>query len=473
MFGHTFLRIDSEYNSKLLSYAVNYAADADSATENGFIFAIKGLFGGYYGKYSLLPYYDKLKEYRDNEQRDIWEYNLDLNEEEVHQMVRHIWELNGSHSDYYFFTENCSYNMLWLIEVAKPSIHLREEFKIQVIPLATVQTAKEANIIKKVSFRPSKRTTINAYENVLNKKNIQRTIDLIESNISIKNIMENPNITIQQKQYILETALELIEYKRLKKELTKEKYLELFHKFSTARASLGMGDKPTISVPENPINGHRDVKITLGMAAREGEAVEMIGIRTAYHDLQDNSVGFLRGTQIEFFDLLLSHSEDDDENNKLKIENFTLISLKSIAQRTEFFKPISWRMKLGWDRESMDSNANAKFIGTVGAGLSWGNNLGYIYFMADPFVYREDGLTSGIGGSVGAVIDKYKFMNLNLEISNRVYDTGDTQLIMEIAQGFNLSQNFQLSFNYDYIERVDFKDGNSEQTFKTMLKYYY
>jgi len=94
MFGHTFLRINSSYDSKLLSYAVNYAADTNADTTNGVIFAIKGLLGGYQGRYSLLPYYDKLKEYRDTEQRDIWEYDLNLNKEEVQRMVQHIWELN-------------------------------------------------------------------------------------------------------------------------------------------------------------------------------------------------------------------------------------------------------------------------------------------------------------------------------------------------------------------------------------------
>ena len=33
MFGHTFLRINSAYNSKLLSYAINYAANADPSKE--------------------------------------------------------------------------------------------------------------------------------------------------------------------------------------------------------------------------------------------------------------------------------------------------------------------------------------------------------------------------------------------------------------------------------------------------------
>ena len=86
MFGHTFLRVNSSYNSKLLSYAINYAANADKKTENGFLFAIKGLFGGYYGKYNMLPYYEKLKQYRDTEQRDIWEYNLNLTKNETIQI---------------------------------------------------------------------------------------------------------------------------------------------------------------------------------------------------------------------------------------------------------------------------------------------------------------------------------------------------------------------------------------------------
>ena len=164
MFGHTFLRINSAYDSKLLSYAINYAADADPSKENGVIFAIKGLIGGYFGKYSLLPYYDKLKEYRDAEQRDIWEYDLNLSEEEVLRMVRHIWELNETHSFYYLSTQNCSYNMLWFLEAARPELDLRSYFSFQVIPLETVHATKAEGVIKKHFYRPSKRTILLQYE---------------------------------------------------------------------------------------------------------------------------------------------------------------------------------------------------------------------------------------------------------------------------------------------------------------------
>ncbi|MEA1983018.1 MAG: DUF4105 domain-containing protein, partial [Campylobacterota bacterium] len=296
MFGHTFLRINSKYKSKLLAYAINYAADANPDTENATVFALKGLFGGYYGKYSLLPYYEKLKEYRDTEQRDIWEYDLDLTEEEVRRMVRHIWELNGTHSYYYFFTENCSYNMLWFIEAARPSIHLREYFNYEVIPLETVHAAKSENIISSYSYRPSKRTTLLKYEEIISNKNIDYVRKIVDSKISIEEFLELKEITPQQKMYALEAAIEFLEYSFSKNKMTKGKYLELFHSLTKHRASLGQGKKLNITTPANPIESHRAIKSTVGYGYRNDSPIGFIGVRPAYHDLEDSSFGFLRGT---------------------------------------------------------------------------------------------------------------------------------------------------------------------------------
>ncbi|HLO24916.1 MAG TPA: DUF4105 domain-containing protein, partial [Geobacteraceae bacterium] len=63
MFGHTLLRIDSSNKSSLISYAANYAAATTDT--NGFLYAYKGIFGGYKGYYSMMPYYEKVKEYND------------------------------------------------------------------------------------------------------------------------------------------------------------------------------------------------------------------------------------------------------------------------------------------------------------------------------------------------------------------------------------------------------------------------
>lgn len=466
MFGHTFLRINSGYNSKLLSYAINYAADANPDKENGVIFAIKGLIGGYYGKYSLLPYYEKLKEYRDTEKRDIWEYDLDLNQEEVLKMVRHVWELNGTHSYYYFFTENCSYNMLWFIELARPSIHLREYFNYQVVPLETVHAAKLENILKNSNYRASKRSILLKYETLIDKEHIHIPYELISSKITIDSVLDDAKIDSQQKMYILEASVEFLEYSFAKNEMNKDEFLELFHNLSKARASLGEGEKIHIAIPPNPIKSHRGVRISTGVGYRENESIGFLGIRPAYHDLKDSNYGFLRGTQIEFMNLELSYAD-----NELNVEDATILSIASIAQRSEFFDSISWRTKFGWDRNYLDNGSN--FIGTIGVGLSWGNEHGYVYAMTDPLFYLDGNLKSAIGTSIGLVFDKYNYMSTNVEATRRWYDSGYQQWLIELTQSFRLSQNTQLQFNYTYKDRYGVNNLDTERTYKLNFNYYF
>ena len=85
----------------LLDYTVNYEAITES--KNGLAFAVKGLGGGYKGRFSTLPYYIKIQVYNNMESRDLWEYELSLNQNEVDQLVRHLWELGPIGITYFFF----------------------------------------------------------------------------------------------------------------------------------------------------------------------------------------------------------------------------------------------------------------------------------------------------------------------------------------------------------------------------------
>lgn len=105
MFGHSFLKVSSKRNSgklSLLDWSLNYAAMVPE-DENPFAFAFFGLAGGYQGQFALVPYYTKIEEYGYSEGRDIWEYDLALNEEEVDRLIRAVWEIEtNSHFLYNF-----------------------------------------------------------------------------------------------------------------------------------------------------------------------------------------------------------------------------------------------------------------------------------------------------------------------------------------------------------------------------------
>jgi len=449
MFGHTFLRINSSYNSKLLSYAINYAADADSNKENGVIFAIKGLFGGYDGKYSLLPYYEKLKEYQDTENRDIWEYDLNLNIQETKRMFEHIWEVKDTYTTYLFFNRNCSYAMLWLLEVARPSLHLRGDFIYQVSPLETIFTIKKAKLIKSYSFRASSRSQIEAYRSILSYKEIQLAKQLSKNTISLSDFIKDKQIILDKKRYILELAINLLQYDYKQKKITKEYYLQTFHTLTLTRAKMGKTKKIIPKQPDNPLQGHQANRLNIGFETYDNQLATIFSIRPVYHSFEDSPIGFLRGTQIEFFNIELLGS-----NNGLKIEKATLLSLYSITQIDSIFTPLSWKLQMGWDTNSIEQKT--KFNTTIDFGWSLGNNLGYIYILGDLFGYNGAIANIAIGTDIGIVIDKLiKNNNTHFEYIHRFYNNSYQQNIFKLDHNIRIDQNFSVLFQYTYKDKIN------------------
>lgn len=125
-FGHTLLRLDGKGETPLLSHALNYGAITGS--DGGLSFMFKGVFGGYNGIFSVYPYYDTVNLYNNMENRDIWEYRLNLTPEQIDRLVAHIWELGHNSANYYFFSENCSYMLLETLNAALPDQDLTEPF---------------------------------------------------------------------------------------------------------------------------------------------------------------------------------------------------------------------------------------------------------------------------------------------------------------------------------------------------------
>jgi len=421
MFGHTFIRIDSSMQSKLMSYAINYAAHTEDT--NGLVFAYKGLFGGYMGFYSMLPYYEKLKEYRDTEARDVWEYDLNLTPDEVMAMVRHIWELQRMNSWYYFFDENCSYHMLWLSEIARPSAHLREHFWYYVIPPDTIRAFEEEGLVAAKHFRPSKRTRLLAYQKALS----EPAIKIVEL-ISIEGVgsVKLDDFSEEEQRHILDASAELIEYRFIEREIDKETYAKRYHDVLSLRSTLGRGDSVKIESMPNPDTSHQSARIQIAKGWYENRSPLMIGWRPAYHDLDEDDTGHLSGAQIEFLDISAGIEKD-----KVTLEKATILSLSSIAPISNWFKPFSWRMKSGWDREY--GNDKVSFVTRLGAGSSIGGDQWYGYVLSEPEMRLGFNADLGIGLTTGMAIEWNHRMKTHLEGGYRFYLDSDNSRWAKIS----------------------------------------
>ena len=115
------------------------------------------------GVFAMLPYYMKVREYSDLENRDLWEYELDFSPEEVERVLRHAWELLPAYFEYYFFDENCSYHLLALLQVARPELDLTAPFRLWALPVDTVRVlTSEPGLVRRIVYRPANSTIIAA-----------------------------------------------------------------------------------------------------------------------------------------------------------------------------------------------------------------------------------------------------------------------------------------------------------------------
>ncbi|MDD5052837.1 MAG: DUF4105 domain-containing protein [Sulfuricurvum sp.] len=441
MFGHTFLRIDSSLESKLMSYAINYAAATDET--NGITFAYKGLFGGYYGYYSLLPYYEKLKEYRDSESRDVWEYDLNLTHDEVMAMVRHIWELQHIHSWYYFLNENCSYHMLWLSEIARPSTHLRDHFFYYVIPPETVRAFEEEGLVGDKYFRPSKRTKLLAYEQHLSPQGIAVVRLLTEGQLDIADQIV---LSEQERQMTYEAAAELVEYNYIEGKISKEIYAKRYHALLSKRAMLGSGKRVEIQKKSNPDKSHHAARVQIAQGWYDNRSPLLLGWRPSFHDLSEDDTGHLSGAEIQFLNTMIGIDSD-----KVHLEKLTILSLASIVPVSHFFKPLSWRMQSGWDRDY--GNDHSSFMTRIGAGASIGDDQLFGYFLTEPEIRVGCNADVGLGFTTGMGINWGKRIKSYIEAGHIFYLDGVNRNHIMISNTWEWNGWGAFSLSYEGIEQ--------------------
>ncbi len=365
MFGHTLLRLDAadvEQQGSWLSWAVNFGAVVDD--EASMLYIYRGLAGSYPGYFSTVPYHTKIQEYAHLENRDMWEYPLNLDHEEMQWLIDHLWELQDIRFDYYFLDENCSFRLLELMEVARPNSGLLTQFRFTEIPVDTVRTLIEADFVTTEHYRPSKAVELKTLSDSLT----------VEQRRLAKRLAKTPKyegedftqLTPSEQRRTLKAAYELLRYSQRKKERDAEaarKSIQLLRRLSAYEKEVNI--KPWR--PEPPESGHGTKMFAVSGGAHEGRGYGQLEYRWTYHDWFDPPRGFLQGAQIEAFRTKLRYNRE----NQLKLEELGIVDIRSLATRDAFLKPISWYVRGGLERTAVEGDyATATYL-EAGPGLSW------------------------------------------------------------------------------------------------------
>ncbi len=361
IFGHTLLKLDSANPNRkdILEYAVNYAANSDPNSTNAIAYAILGLIGGYPGTFALFPYYVKIGEYNDVESRDLWEYELNLEKEEVERMTRHIWELGSASFDYYFLDENCSYHLLSLLEVARPSLYLRNKAPF-VIPGDTVKTYMEAGLVKEIRYRPSLHSKILQKTRMMSGEELELYEKMIR-NGDISPIFENKENKLLRMSLLTDTILDSFRFRKAEND-EYENQTSSYKKLLLYRSSIpdDYEEPKNEKITQSPHESHGSSALYNEVGSSNLGNFFGFGYRAAVHDLLNTDTGYVPNSSVDYFSFKARYYEN---SKKLHLEEFHFVRLLSLTPYNSLGRSLSYFVDSGADssvyEKNMDRERNA------------------------------------------------------------------------------------------------------------------
>ncbi len=468
MYGHTFVRLDprpepGQTSSPLLSYAVNYAANGDE--NEGLAYALKGLTGLYAGQFTNAPYYLRIREYNDLENRDIWEYELTLTPQEIDRLLAHTWELGPTRFDYYFFDENCSYHLLSLLDAARPELGLSARFTWWAIPLDTVKAVTQTpGLLQAVRYRPSNSTELRHRADLLGPQAATLALQLSQGQLAPSALAQHEANPARQ-ALILETAERLTSFEATRKNSTEAATQRERMALLAARAALPAGEPLTVPTPAvDPTAGHDTARTDILIGQRNGHGLVQIQARPAYHDLLDPEQGYQRGAAIQFFSLALSKAA----NGHVQLERLVPVEIASLSPREPLLSAKSWRVHIGLERADHARPDGSRPLGINlqgGPGVAYELNgrqslLGYVFLdnqaRWDRSLIKQP-WALGTGLAAGLLADPSAAWRVQLEVFDRGYlDHQPRESGLLVQTRYSLSRQWNLNGKCSSTKRAGF-----------------
>ena len=449
LFGHTLMRIDiPEGRTQLVAHGVNYGAFV-SPDENGILFAVLGLTGGYQGGFTVKPYYSVINTYNNIENRDIWEFHLNLTPTEQDRFVAHLWELGHTRTRYFFFTENCSYLLMETLDAVRPTARLADDFPAQTIPLDTLKAvAERPGLVDHVQYRPSRQKRIAASYNRLDKRQKKALLTFLQ-NETLTN-----TLSPTEQAAVLETAYEYTQYQWEAQTIPLDDYRRRsFRLLKERRALPTTQSTETITTP-SPLTAHDAKRLLVAQGWERGHSFQEISFRPAYHSLTEQPDGLLPGSEINFLNTTLRYYT---QRNKLVLQQLDIVNIYSVSPRTPLFHPISYQIKADIRRIW---NPQTDREGMTGV-LSGGSGVSFeIYPHIFAFGFGKTTLQYGgilphnIGIGIGAETGFLAYLpDTQIKVSaERLFSDNwylnQTTVTSEVV--YNIARNWGVGLSYDW-----------------------
>ena len=368
----------------LLNSSYNFGARIPE-NENGAMYAIKGLFGLYDAGFSETEFFKQDAVYSKKEQRDMWEYVLNLDTFDTQLLNYHLYEAKSARFDYYFIKQNCGYRsgeILELISDVKTTERIGPWYAPDYVFDQLLEHEGESeSLVSSVRYLPSEQTQLREKFGQLSKP-IQ---DIINAVIRTEDTTLLSTLDEESKALALDFLILHRTYKISQDNTPKQqafKNVLLSQRFALP-ASKGLAQLP---VP-NKVSPALSSKTTQTKVVLSDEMVD-VGLSlfvkdplNAYTDIDKR------------FEAVKTSLGYNFDKRQLTLTDFVFLDMQQIEDLRQPLSgepKLSWQLKTGARTDWFTGNHHSPYAQVgVGAGAKFGEHL-LGYGMVNATVHDQD-----------------------------------------------------------------------------------
>lgn len=458
-FGHLLVKLNnSEFkpsSGNLLDQSINYGAKVPD-NESIPVYIAKGIFGGYVSSFSEKTFYTQDLVYSKHEFRDMWEYELNLNQRQKKLLVYHLWEMLGMQSNYYFLKENCGYRIAELLELITGQQFTpdRQPWYLPLSVFQKLEAVEHSHYIKKITFLPSSQRQLYHAFNQLPDQQVTL----------VNNILANPErlkdkpfrqFTTQQQAEIVDVMLRYYQYKLSDTDLKEVEVNQLKgykNQLLLSRLTLPILGKTKQKKQVTIISPAKGAKprlfqVGIGYHKNKGTLGEL-GMTAIHYDLLTNSKGLLENAELKVFDLTLNY----DKRQQLSLRKLDLIGIQKLGLTRTALQGESnrsWRVHVGFkDRQLACLKCTNFYLkGGIGQALALSDHIIAYGLLDAEFITGQK--TLHLAPNLGFITQYSAPLKSVVELRSQInLRTGKQQTQALLEMRYSLSKNYTLRLSY-------------------------
>lgn len=393
MMGHVFFKLESKEEKKIIKEnAVSFFTVID--TFNIPLLIAKSTFLGMKGYFILNPYQKQIYKYLYEENRSIWEYNLNLNDNEKKLLLYHFWELKDIDITYLFTGFNCATMVDDILAILKPKY---KDKSFWITPKDVIKNAQKNKIIKDFKMIPALKWELNMLKDYMSE----------EVTSKITNLVDQKQLSLLQEYILLGSEKQISLKKYFLNVYIKYLFVNVdsFDKddFKEIQRIIDYNNDFVIDIKDykNPINTYNDSQINFMFLKKNKDNMGKISILPASNSLYDDNREYFSENSLKIGELNLLFDSD-----KIDIHSFNLYDMKLYIPWNNITKDLSKEFNLSYNKHKSDNFKDLNVFNVSGSiGISnkiseditifnmMGFGLGANFKKAYPYATLKTGLT--------------------------------------------------------------------------------